>query len=84
MTGVFCKFSKFNRELEVQVTRRSLSLVKFAVGFFFFFLVIGVEGLAGPMMMPESHGHTQQPRLVMKNMAVSSACSVAIGARVGV
>ena len=37
MIGVFCKFSKFNRELEVQVTRRSLSLVKFAVGFFFLF-----------------------------------------------
>ena len=63
---MFCKFSKFNRELEVQVTRRSLSLVKFAVVFFFFFFFsffsIGVEGLAGPMMMPESHGHTQQPR----------------------
>ena len=66
MIGVFGKFSKFNRELEVQVTRRSLSLVKFAVGFFFFFFFfffcIGVEGLAGPMMMPVSHGHTQQPR----------------------
>lgn len=66
MIGVFCKFGKFNRELEVQVTRRSLSLVKFAVGFsfafFLFFFCIGIEGLAGLMIMPESYGHTQQPR----------------------
>ena len=86
MIGVFCKFSKFNRELEVQVTRRSLSLVKFAVGFFFFFLhwrrrTGRADDDAG---VPWAYRTAAILMMVIKNMAVSSACSVAIGARVGV
>lgn len=87
MIGVFCKFSNLNRELEFQVTRRSPSLVKFAVGFFFFFSLHWrrrtgrADDEAG---VPWAYPTAAILMMVIKNMAVSSACSVAIEARVGV
>ena len=68
----------------------SYSLVKFAVGFFFFFFFFFLHwrrrtGRADDDAgVPWAYPTAAILMMVIKNMAVSYACSVAIEARVGV
>ena len=81
MIGVFCKFSKFNRELLA-------CQVRCRVFFFFFFFFLHWRRRTGraddDAGVPWAYPTAAILMMVIKNMAVSYACSVAIEARVGV